>query len=167
MKVCTSAMSVRGRGLSRRNKTELIGGWFYSESFSIKRGEISPLGYVWQVGAREKISTLVFIVYLCVEGSLAVGGGLPYPSHPFSRPPPAPEPCNTIIFLGNYFLRESNRSSFRKRRSNLFDAISWIRLNSGGKMITTGSPYMSVNCFLLNVNCVPPPLLHSELDVLK
>lgn len=72
-----------------------------------------------------------------------LGGGHPYPPLPFSRPPLPIEPRNTIIFLGNYFLRESNHPSFRKRRSNLFDAISEIRLNSGGKMITSGFPYMS------------------------
>lgn len=123
---------------------------------SIKCREISPVGDVWQDG---KISTFVFIVHLCCEG-LAF---FPF-THEFPPLPPSPplktqgelrthdnsprKLFSTRIKLGEF--------SFCKRRTNLFDAISEIRLYvwGGSRMIMERFPYMSQSSFLSSVNCV-------------
>lgn len=126
----------------------------FGELFHKKRWDIPTWLCMTSRGYEKKYQHRYLSFILVSRVVWWLGGGLPYPPSLSLGPLPL-EPRNTIIFLGNYFLQESNRPSFRKRRGNLFDAISEIRLNSGGKMITPGFPYMSANSFLLNVNCVP------------
>lgn len=117
-------------------------------------------------GLREKISTLVFIVYPCVEGSLVVGGRVPLPAPTFLSAPSSLRATQHDNLPRKLFSSGIKPPEFSQTSRQLIWCNFWDPLKFWRKDDYVGiSLHVSANSFLLNVNCVP--LLHAGGSLLQ